>query len=364
MSRPTVAEINLLALRNNVKKLKSISNSKVYPVVKANAYGHGLKQVIKTINNLVSGFCVATFEEALELKKLTSKSVVCMEGPYSYKELNIFEKHNIDYVIHSSHQIAFLSRINRSFFSKKNKIWIKFDTGMNRLGFKDTEITNAFLKILEFKKNLVLMSHFSSAASTKSSIKQSKNQIKIFKKYERKFKKIKPNILLSLCNSGGLFFYKESHKDISRPGISIYGSQEGIKQNLLDLEQVMTLKSKFISIKNVLKGSRVGYDGTWKARSDSIIGILPIGYADGYLTGMSNKAYVLVDNQKAPIVGRVSMDLTAVDLTKLKKVNYDSNVVLWGPKLKIDKVAKLCGTIPYELMTSVSNRVRKKFVEK
>ena len=92
MSRPTIAEINLQALKNNVKKLKKISTSKLYPVVKANAYGHGLKQVIKTINNLVSGFCVATFEEAIELKKLTTKSVLCMEGPYDLKELNIFEK--------------------------------------------------------------------------------------------------------------------------------------------------------------------------------------------------------------------------------------------------------------------------------
>ena len=364
MSRPTIAEINLQALKNNVKKLRKISTSKLYPVVKANAYGHGLKQVIKTINNLVSGFCVATFEEAIELKKLTTKSVLCMEGPYDLKELNIFEKNHIDYVIHSSYQIALLKKFNKSFLSKKNKIWIKFDTGMNRLGFIESEIINAFSNILEFKKNLVLMSHFSSAASTKSSKKESKNQIKIFKKYETKIKRNKPNILLSLCNSGGLLFYKESHKDIARPGISIYGSQEGLKRNYLDLEQVMTLKSKFITIKNVSKGSRVGYDGTWKANTDSKIGILPIGYADGYSTGMSNQAYVLVDNQKAPVVGRVSMDLTAIDLTLLKKVDYDSNVVLWGPELKIDKVAKFCGTIPYELMTSVSERVRRKFIEK
>lgn len=332
--------------------------------MKANAYGHGLKQVIKTINNLVSGFCVATFEEAIELKKLTNKSVLCMQGPYDLNELKIFEKNNIDYVIHSTYQIALFDRLNKSFFSKKNKIWIKFDTGMNRLGFKESEIIKAFSNILEFKKNIVLMSHFSSASSTKSSIKESKNQIKIFKKYEKKIKKIKPNILLSLCNSGGLLFYKESHKDIARPGISIYGSQEGMKKNFLDLEQVMTLKTKFITIKNVTKGSRVGYDGTWKAKTDSTIGILPIGYADGYLTGMSNQAYVLVDNQKAPVVGRVSMDLTAIDLTLLKKVDYDSNVVLWGPELKIDRVAKFCGTIPYELMTSVSDRIRRKFVEK
>ena len=147
MSRPTIAEINLLALKKNVKKLKKITRSKIYPVVKANAYGHGLKRVIETINNYISGYCVATFEESIELRRLTSKSIVCMEGPYNLVELKNLEKLNIDYVIHSNRQISFLEEIKSSDLSGNNKIWLKIDTGMNRLGFKENEIFKAFKKI-------------------------------------------------------------------------------------------------------------------------------------------------------------------------------------------------------------------------
>ncbi len=364
MSRPTVAEINLLALKKNVKKLKKITRSKIYPVVKANAYGHGLKRVIETINNYISGYCVATFEESIELRRLTSKSIVCMEGPYNLVELKNLEKLNIDYVIHSNRQISFLAEIKSSDLSGNNKIWLKVDTGMNRLGFKENEILKAFTKINSFKKKIVLMSHFSSASANTKAKKQSNKQIKLFKKYESKLKKIKPNLISSLCNSGGLINFKNSHMGISRPGISIFGCQEDLGKSILDLEQVMTLKSKFISIKRVQKGELVGYEGTWRAKKDTTIGILPIGYADGYPTGMGNSAYVLVDNKKAKVIGRVSMDLTAVDLSRCVQANFNSEVILWGSNLKIDKVAKFSNTISYELMTSVSKRVKRKYIEK
>ena len=146
--------------------------------------------------------------------------------------------------------------------------------------------------------------------------------------------------------------------DISRPGISIFGCQEDLGKSSLDLEQVMTLKSKFLSIKKVQKGELVGYEGTWRAKKDTTVGILPIGYADGYPTGMGKSAYVLVDNKKAKVIGRVSMDLTAVDLSRCVQAN------LWGSNMKIDKVAKFSNTISYELMTSVSKRVKRKYIEK
>ena len=208
------------------------------------------------------------------------------------------------------------------------------------------------------------MSHFSSASANTKAKKQSNDQIKLFKKYESKLKKIKPNLISSLCNSGGLINFKNSHMGISRPGISIFGCQEDLGKSSLDLEQVMTLKSKFISIKKVQKGELVGYEGTWRAKKDTKVGILPIGYADGYPTGMGNSAYVLVDNKKAKVIGRVSMDLTAVDLSRCVQANFNSEVILWGSNLKIDKVAKFSNTISYELMTSLSKRVKRKYIEK
>ena len=143
-----------------------------------------------------------------------------------------------------------------------------------------------------------------------------------------------------------------------------FGTRNIHRITKIDLEQVMTLKSKFISIKKVFKGDRVGYEGTWKAKKENMIGILPIGYADGYLTGMGNSAYVLVDGIKAKVIGRVSMDLTAVDLSKCVNVDYNSEVILWGSNLKLDKVSKFANSIPYELITSVSRRVKREYVYK
>ena len=364
MSRPTIAEVNLSALNKNVRKLKKLTNSKIYPVVKADAYGHGLKMIAKSIDRIISGYCVATFEESLELRKITKKNIVCMEGPYDSSELKSFEKLNIDYVIHSFRQISFIENLGNQNFVGKNKVWLKIDTGMNRLGFKENEVLDAFSRINSIKKNMVLMSHLSSSSSNKSSRLITNSQIEIFRKFESKLKKIKPNLILSLCNSGGLINFKRSHNDISRPGISIFGSKADGEISKIDLEQVMTLKSKFISIKKVYKGDRVGYGGTWMAKKETLVGILPIGYADGYLTGMGNSAYVLVEGIKAKVIGRVSMDLTAVDLSKCKNADYNSEVILWGNNLKIDKVSKFANSIPYELITSVSGRVKREYVYK
>ena len=191
MSRPTIAEVNLSALNKNVRKLKKLTNSKIYPVVKADAYGHGLKMVVESIDPLISGYCVARFEESLELRKITKKNIVCMEGPYDYSELKIFENLNIDYVIHSFRQISFLENLGNLKVVGKNKIWLKIDTGMNRLGFKENEILKAFSKINSTKKSLVLMSHLSSSLSNKNSRLITNSQIKMFKKFELKLKKKK-----------------------------------------------------------------------------------------------------------------------------------------------------------------------------
>ena len=222
MTRPTVAEINLTAIKKNLKKIKSLSRgSLIYPVVKANAYGHGYKKVVKEIENLVDGLCVATTEEALEIRKITNKNILCMEGPYDQKEFDLLIKNKIDIVFHSKRQIGFIELTND--FPKEIKVWIKIDTGMNRLGFKEDEIIDTFKKLQVKTKKIVLMSHFSSAAGTKSSKIKSKKQIDSFNKIEKKLNKMGFNPLSSLCNSGGLLNYRSSHKDIVRPGISIYG---------------------------------------------------------------------------------------------------------------------------------------------
>ena len=177
MTRPTVAEINLTAIRKNLKKIKSLSrDSLIYPVVKANAYGHGYKKVVKEITN---------------------KNILCMEGPYDQKEFDLLIKNKIDIVFHAKRQIGFIERTND--FPKEIKVWIKIDTGMNRLGFKEDEIIDTYKKLQVKTKKIVLMSHFSSAAGTKSSKIKSKKQIDSFNKIEKKLNKMGFNPLSSLC---------------------------------------------------------------------------------------------------------------------------------------------------------------------
>jgi alanine racemase len=206
------------------------------------------------------------------------------------------------------------------------------------------------------------MSHFSSAAGTKTSLDKSKKQIQEFTKLEKKLKKLGGNTLSSLCNSGGLLNYKKSHKDIMRPGIAIFGVNQKETGKKITLKPALTLKSKFISIKEVKKGGKVGYDGSWTAKKDSVIGILPIGYADGYPVTLSNNGYVLVNGKKANVIGRISMDLIAIDLTSLSNVDYESVVILYGKGLPIEVISKLAGIIPYSLMTSLTERVKKKYI--
>ena len=165
--------------------------------------------------------------------------------------------------------------------------------------------------------------------------------------------------LLSLCNSGGLLNYKSSHKDIVRPGVSLYGIDQKEIGNKIDLENVLTFKTKLISIKKVQKGDKVGYDGKWTANKDSTIAILPVGYADGYPLLMGNNGYVLINGKRAKVVGKVSMDLTAIDISKIKDVNYESDVILWGKDLPIEKIAQATKNIPYTIMTSLSARVKR-----
>jgi alanine racemase len=358
LTRPTVAEINLSAIKRNLKKLKSLSeDSLFYPVVKANAYGLGFKPVVKEIESLIDGFSVATSEEALEVRKISKKNILCMEGPYDQKEFNLLLKNKIDLVIHSERQINFVKKIKT--FPKEIKVWIKLDTGMNRLGFKEEEVLDIF-KIFQTKtKKIVLMSHFSSAAGSISSKTNSKKQIEKFNRIEKKLKKYRENFFSSLCNSGGLLNYKSSHKDIVRPGISLYGVDQKDIGKKIGLENVITFKTKLISIKDVNKGDKVGYDGKWKAKKDSKIGILPVGYADGYPVTTENKGYVLIDGKKANVIGKVSMDLTAVDITNLKDTSYESEIILWGKDLPVEKVAKITKNIPYTILTSLSSRVKR-----
>tara|TARA_B100001057_G_scaffold178610_1_gene179408 strand:- start:1029 stop:2096 length:1068 start_codon:yes stop_codon:yes gene_type:complete len=351
LNRPTFAEIDLKALDNNLKSLKrAVHTAKFFPVIKADAYGHGIEKIAKHINNKVDGFCVATSEEAINLRSISKKTILDLEGPYDLADMKALLKSNIEFVIHSNRQLNLLKKIKN--FKENNPIWIKFDSGMNRLGFSIEDSSKIFEEVSKKTNRIILMSHF-------YSFKGNTKQLEKFKELENKCFSEKISVKKSLCNSGGMINYPSSQKDIARPGISIFGSKSNLKDTEIKLKSVMTLKSKFISIKEIEKGEKVGYEGTWQAKKKTKIGILPIGYGDGYPINLSNCGKVLINGNLAPVVGKVSMDMVTIDLTNIRKIGYKDEVILWGKGHEVDIVAKYANNSAYSLLTGLTKRVKK-----
>ena len=351
MNRPTILEIDLRALDFNLKNLKkSVTSAKFYPVIKADAYGHGVKKVSKRISSKVDGFCVATTEEAINLRSFSKKPVLDLEGPYDLSDINSLVKNNIQFVIHSSRQLNYLKKVKT--FQRNQPIWLKFDSGMNRLGFPLDDASKVFEEVAKKTNQIILMSHF-------FSFKGNNHQLKKFELLEKKFSSNKIFVQKSLCNSGGMINFPSSQKDIVRPGICLFGSKSNLNIKNLKLKPVMTLKSKFISIKEIERGEKVGYEGTWQAKRRTKIGILPIGYGDGYPLNLSNCGKVSINGKLAPVIGKISMDMMAVDLTNLRKISYKDEVILWGKGHEVDTVAKYADNNAYSLMTGITNRVKK-----
>ncbi len=351
MNRPTILEIDLRALDFNLKNLKkSVTSAKFYPVIKADAYGHGVKKVSKRISSKVDGFCVATTEEAINLRSFSKKPVLDLEGPYDLSDMNSLVKNNIQFVIHSSRQLNFLKKVKT--FQRNQPIWLKFDSGMNRLGFPLDDASKVFEEVAKKTNQIILMSHF-------FSFKGNNHQLKKFELLEKKFSSNKIFVQKSLCNSGGMINFPSSQKDIVRPGICLFGSKSNLNIKNLKLKPVMTLKSKFISIKEIERGEKVGYEGTWQANRRTKIGILPIGYGDGYPLNLSNCGKVSINGKLASVIGKISMDMMAVDLTNLRKISYKDEVILWGKGHEVDTVAKYADNSSYSLMSGITKRLKK-----
>tara|TARA_Y100000816_G_scaffold292449_1_gene287786 strand:- start:7894 stop:8961 length:1068 start_codon:yes stop_codon:yes gene_type:complete len=351
LNRPTIVEIDLRALDFNLKILKKTVNSaKFYPVIKADAYGHGVKKVSKRISSKVDGFCVATTEEAINLRSFSKKPILDLEGPYDLSDINSLVKNNIQFVIHSSRQLNFLKKVET--FQRNLPIWLKFDLGMNRLGFPMDDALKVFEEVAKKTNQIILMSHF-------FSFKGNNQQLKKFERLEKKLSSNKTFIQKSLCNSGGMINFPSSQKDIVRPGICLFGSKSNLKTKNLKLKPVMTLKSKFISIKEIERGEKVGYEGTWQAKRRTKIGVLPIGYGDGYPLNLSNCGKIYINGKLASVIGKISMDMMAVDLTNFRKISYKDEVILWGKGHEVDTVAKYANNSSYSLMTGISQRVKK-----
>tara|TARA_B100000767_G_scaffold134525_1_gene127639 strand:- start:18 stop:1088 length:1071 start_codon:yes stop_codon:yes gene_type:complete len=350
--------INRKNIAHNFSEIKKYSsNSKIMSVIKSDAYGHGMIEVAKSLSTSDS-FAVATIKEAMYLRsKNITKEIVCLQGFSNSEELIYCSKNNIRPVIHDSSQINIMDTTS---LSDSIKLWIKIDTGMNRLGFNNLDFQKIYKKINENKKvqnPIGIMTHL--ACADEDDDKFSDKQMSLFKKIVNK-----ANIELSIFNSAGIIKYSKNNKDINcwlRPGLMLYGVGPCSLLKGINLKPAMTLTAPIISIKKCRKGDSIGYGQTHILKKDTRIAAVGIGYGDGLPRKLSNIGKVFYNNNIFNIVGRVSMDIITVDIGD-KDIKVGCNVELWGENINIKEVANSIDSIPYELMCALGNRLEKEYI--
>lgn len=360
MSRPAKITIDLSALRHNLRQIKQMAQgSAVLAMVKSNAYGHGIERIARAIPE-TDALGVACIEEGLQLRSAGIQTpILLMEGLFNADELPKAVSNQFMLVVHHQDQVEMLEQHADL---PPLRIWLKINTGMNRLGFDPSEVDVMHARLMQcaaVQKPIVLMTHFAEAdSSEKASTLQ---QIEMFNTVTAHLEGPR-----SLANSAGIIAWPSAHADWVRPGIMLYGASpfsnhRGLEHNL---KPVMTLSSELIAIHNVAKNSRIGYGGTWTCPEDMRMGVVGIGYGDGYPRHVQNGTPVLVNGRHCPVIGRVAMDMLAVDLRSQPEAVVGNPVLLWGPGLPVEVVAEHSDTTAYELLTRITQRVHVVVVDK
>ena len=365
MSRPTVALIDRSALRANMALAQSLApKTQIMPMVKANAYGHGMVQVAQALSEKAPAFGVACIEEALELRKAgIEQPILLLEGTFSKDEIEVAAKSNFWLMIENEPQKAAVLEAKLEY---PIHVWLGIDTGMHRLGFPPDQVQGIFSQ-LEHSSNIcstiVIASHFACADDLGSpkTIQQ-----------QNTFKKCVASTVpdggtdrqLSIANSAAILAWPDAHFDWQRPGYMLYGNSPftTAQVNADMLTPAMTFKSAVISLRNIGPGESVGYTSNWTANRPSSIATITVGYGDGYPRHAPNGTPVLINNIRCPLVGRVSMDMITVDVTDLESIKIGDEVTLWGPDLSVNEIAHHCGTIGYELLTRMPSRVPRTYI--
>ena len=350
MSRPAVAHIRLDAFRHNYRVSKQRHGGKALAVIKANAYGHGAVQCAQAIADEADGFAVACLEEALQLRQAGIKNpILLLEGFFEAAELPEIVENDLWIVVHAEWQVEILLAAK---LQHPLHIWLKIDSGMHRVGLNHTAYQQAYMRLTGHVNvaNIVLMTHFANADNLKSSHTQ--EQIAVFQHAVQSLSARAVSLSeISLANSAAILGWPHSYNNWSRPGIMLYGA-DPLFDAKTPLRAVMQLRSQIISIRTIAKGESIGYGSIFTANQETIVGVVAMGYADGYPRSAIN-APATVDGVLTKVIGRVSMDMLFVDLTDIAGAKIGSNVELWGEQITANDVAKAAGTIAYELFCNV-----------
>jgi alanine racemase len=356
VSRPTHVYIDATALLHNLNRIKQLAPSKkIIAMVKANAYGCGVSSVIPILDGNIDAYGVACIEEAMNIRNLGSLTdCVLFQGVFSKDELPLAASQNFQCVVHKEEQLDWLLTTP---LTTKIKVWIKVNTGMHRLGFERKvvpRVINDLRNCPWVSDEIVLMTHLASADEPNNPY--NKLQLDNF----RRIKSPNKDISFSIANSAAIIELPATHADYIRPGIMLYGVSpfaDRIGRDL-GLLPVMRLSSIVSTIHHYPPFSPIGYNSTWQSDKPTKIGVVPIGYGDGYPRHISANTPVWINGYKAPIVGRVSMDMLTIDLSDCPDTKEGDIVELWGNNIPVETIAKSAGTSAYELISQLSPRVR------
>ncbi|RZL67623.1 MAG: alanine racemase [Variovorax sp.] len=357
MARPSRARIDLKALRHNYELARTLHGARVLAVLKADAYGHGATRCAQALAGHADGFAVAFLDEAMALRAAGVEGpILVLEGLFHADELREARAHALWTVVHQESQLRMIEDEAVPSGAQPMQVWLKADSGMRRAGFALPALAEAHARLQRSGKvgDIVLMTHF--ARADEPAEPSTLQQILAFNESTASLAGAR-----SLCNSAGVLGWPNAYGDWARPGILLYGA-DPMPRRHVGLRPVMTLESEVFAERLLQPGDALGYGGGFVAEEPMRIGLVAIGYADGYPRNAPAGTPVAVDGHAARLVGRVSMDMLTVDLSDLPGAGIGSKVELWGANVDVNVVARSAGTIAYELLCNVK-RVARSFLD-
>lgn len=353
--RPIQANISASALQHNLAIVRQhAKTAKIMAVIKANGYGHGLIHVAHALSR-ADAFATLNLSEAIDLREAGfEQDILLLEGVFDKEELRIAASFEISLVIHNFKQVEMLQT---SQLARAVNVYLKMNTGMNRLGFKPSAYLSAYqqLKACSNVGHITLMTHFATADEEKGVA----TPLARFREVTNSL-----DAPVSLANSATILRYPEAHTDWVRPGIMLYGATpiSSTPAKTFNLKPAMQFSSEIIAIQTLAAGESAGYGERFTATKETRIGIVACGYADGYPRHAPNGTPIAVDGIVTKTLGRVSMDMLFCDLTNVSAADVGSSVELWGNTVPVDAVAEASGTVGYELLCAIAPRVPMRMV--